>query len=95
MLLNSWKNNIPELFSPGHVVNCNILKRISDLEVSQVLGVLVEDKSVVSAVVAGLKGSIDLMEDVIRHIVEVVVTSSMNHSELSRNQLPIKLKLTH
>ena len=36
---------------------------------------------------ATLEGSVDLMENVVRHIVEIVVTSGMYHPELSVNEL--------
>ena len=36
---------------------------------------------------ATLEGSVDLMENVVRHIVEIIVTSGMHHPELSVNEL--------
>ena len=46
------------------------------------LRVFSEDESVITAIVAILKGCVNLMECVVRHIVEIVVPSRVNHSEL-------------
>ena len=51
------------------------------------LTILVEDESVISAIMAALKSGVDFMEDVVGHIIEVVVASSVYHPELCIYQL--------
>ena len=80
MLLNSWQNHIPELLSARQLVLSNILERIADLKVGKIVGVLLENHSIIRTVVTDLQGSISLVEDPARHVVEIIIAPSVHLS---------------
>ena len=75
MFLDTRKNGLPEFRGLIKLVQSNIIECIADLGISQMLRVLIEYISVIVTVVTHLESSVDLVEDVVRHVIEVVIAS--------------------
>ena len=85
LLLDARKNDVPELGRLGQVIECDVIKGVANLSVSQILGVLLENESVILAVVAGLHGGVDLVEDVVGNVVKIVVAARVQRSDTGRH----------
>ena len=75
-------------------MDSDIVEGIADLEIGQMLRVLLENEGVISAVVAALQSGVDLVENMVWHIVEVIVLLSsiyVDHSILSIYQILVHL----
>ena len=75
-------------------MNSDVIERIADLEISQMLRVLLENEGVIFAIVAALQSGVDLVENMVWHIVKVIVLLSsiyIDHSILSIYQVLVHL----
>ena len=79
-MLHSWKDDVPEEIVPNVIIHCNIHEGIADLGITEVIVVLLEDESIILTIIGALKGSVDLMEYVVVHIIEIIVTSLVDLS---------------
>ena len=89
LLLYSGQDDVPELRSYGKLVSSDVLKCVANLEISEVLRVFLEYEGVVWDIMARLKSSINLMENVTWHIVEIIVASLVDHPHLGLHKYVI------
>lgn len=76
------QNYIPKLLGSYVVIITNVQESIANLEIAKMFCVFIENKSVIIAIVSGLHCWIYFMEEIIRYIWIIIVTSSMHHPEL-------------
>ena len=89
MFLHSWKNDGPELGSDLQFANGDVLESVANLGVGEILGVILENESIIWDVVGALESTIDLMENVTWHVIKVVVASLVHHSHLGWNNVAV------
>ena len=82
MYLHFWKDDVPEVIVPNVIIHCNIHESIADLGVTEVFVILLEDEGVILAIIGALQSSVDLMENVVVHIIEIIVSSLVDLSSL-------------
>lgn len=74
-MLHLWKDGVPEELVPNVIIHSNVHEGIANLSITEVLVVLLEDEGIILTIIGALKGSVDLVEYVVMHIVEIIVTS--------------------
>ena len=86
LLLHSWEDHVPELRGSLDFVEGDLHESVSNLVVGQVLRVSLENVGVRLHLLSMHHSSIDSMEDVVGHVVEVVVSSLVDHPGLHRHE---------
>ena len=82
LLFDSGEDYVPEWGVPLEVCQGNIVESIANLEISEVFWILFKYEGIILNIMATHKCSIGFMEDMVVHIVEVIITSGVNHSRL-------------
>ena len=100
LFFDSWQDHIPELRFFWELVKGNEFETVANLEVGKMLRVMFENKGDIGDIFAALKGAVDLVENVIWHVMEIIIASGMNLALLESNkgdliELLLSLRILH